>query len=294
MYKYILLLLLLSPFRVGGESMRGLYVGELYSIVTSDSETQRFVNFIKTNEFTGLNFYTGGKLETRVITDNDKGKELQFASLLSKLVRETNVKEFNIAIGSPREMDRVMAFITKYGVLITGFVLEYEWWNNKPRDFENAVTLLKYIRNRGGYDRKIGAYIGWTERDDIAQLIPLVDRILMHAYVPDGKKTYDKLKTRLNQIKAAQPSKKVPVYPIFSAEWLPPEICNQGTGHPSFYDNMCFMGPWLKNNGGLKGAERAFARSEAAGRTSADNWRAHATISGFYYYSYTHLRDALE
>lgn len=268
--------------------MRALLVGQLHSILSSPVNEQAFLSFITKHQFTELTFYTGGPLATRVIP----GKEAEFANLLTK-VRSSGVTHVNIAIGSAAEMDRVMAFINKYSSRVDGFHLEYEWWNNKPRDFENAATLLKYIRAKGGDQRVIGAYIGWTMQSDMTALIPLVNRIFIHAYVPDGKKTYSKVKGRLDQIMAAKPTRKVDVYPIFSAEWLPPEICNQGTTHPDFYNQMCFMGPWLKANGGPAGAESAFNRSEAAGRTSTDNWRNYATIKGFFYYSYHHLEMAL-
>lgn len=270
--------------------MRGLYVGQLYSIVTDETKTQEFLDFVKIGGFTELNFYTGGPLETRVVP----GKEPQFGGLLTKIWALGTITDVNIAIGSPAEMDRVVNFINLYRPKITGFVLEYEFWNNKPRDVENAATLLKYMKQKGGPERKVGAYIGWTTQAEMATLVPLVDRLLIHSYVPDGKKTYLRIKSRLDQIMALKPDKKVSVYPIFSAEWSPPEICNQGPSNTEFYNKMCFMGPWLKANGGPAGAEAAFNRSEAAGRTSLDNWRNYVIIQGFFYYSYNHLRDALK
>lgn len=269
--------------------MRTLLVGQLHSIVTDSVKEQEFVNFVKQYQFTELTFYTGGPVETRVIP----AQELGFIKLLEK-VRLAGVTIVNIAIGSVIEMDRVMNFINNNDVKIDGFHLEYEWWNNTPRDFETAVNLLQYIRSKGGESRFVGAYIGWTTQEEMTALIPLVDKLYIHSYVPDGKKTYSRLKARLDQIMVAKPRVKVSVYPIFSAEWLPPEICNQGTSHPDFYNQMCFMGPWLRANGGPSGAEKAFNRSEAAGRTTKDNWRNYAVIQGFSYYSYTYLKQALE
>lgn len=270
--------------------MRGMYVGKLYSIITNPIKTQEFIDFVNKYQFTELNFYTGGPLETRVVP----GKELEFSLFLSKVWGLGTITGVNIAIGSGAEMDRVMNFIDVYRPKITGFVSEMEFWNHKPRDFENAATLLKYMRQKGGPDRKIGAYIGWTTQSDMTGLLPLVDRLFIHAYVPDGKKTYAKIKGRLDQIMAAKPTKKVNVYPLFSAEWLPPEICNQGPKNPDFYNQMCFMGPWLKANGGPAGAETAFNRSKVAGRTTTDNWRNYATIQGFFYYEYNVLKQALQ
>ncbi len=278
---------------------RGLYVGQLFSIVTDPVKTQEFLNFVQKYQFTELTFYTGGPLTTRVVP----GKEPEFSALLTKVWALGTITAVNIAIGSSAEMDRVVNFINLYRPKITGFHLEYEWWNNKPRDFENAATLLKYMRQKGGPDRRIGAYIGWTTQSDMDGLVPLVDRLFIHAYVPDGKKTYAKIKGRLDQIMVTKKGgkttpvvgvKKMLVCPLFSAEWLPPEICNQGPTHPEFYEQMCFMGPWLKANGGPMGAAAAFDRSELVGRTTADNWRNYAVIEGFFFYEYNHLKKALQ
>lgn len=302
MKKIITIFLIASffmSFQLKGETMKGLYVGQLQSIITDPIKTQEFLDFVKKYQFTELNFYTGGPLETRVIT----GKELEFSLFLEKIWKLDTINGVNIAIGSGAEMDRVMNFISVYKPKITGFVLEMEWWNNFPRDFENAATLLKYMRQKGGPDKKISAYIGWTMQSDMNGLLPLIDRLFIHAYVPDGKKTYSKVKGRLDQIMIARKegqttpivvSKKTEVYPIFSAEWSPSEICNQGPSHPEFYNQMCFMGPWFKANGGPDGSIAAFNRSEASGRTSSDNWRNYAEIRGFFFYEYNQLKQALQ
>lgn len=269
--------------------MRALLVGELYSIITDPIKTQEFLDFVRKYQFTELTFYTGGPVETRVVP----GKELEFSLLLTKL-SAYGVTDVNIAIDGGAEMDRVMKFIDTYRVRVSGFHLEYEWWNNNPRDFENAVTLLKYMRQKGGPDRRIGAYIGWTTQDDMKGLVPLVDRLFIHAYVPDGKKTYAQIKGRLDQIAALKPVKKVSVYPLLSVGWLPSETCNPGPTAPGFYDQMCFMGPWLKANAGPAGAEKAFGVSEASGRTTADNWRNYAIIQGFFFFEYNCLKNALQ
>src|SRR5574343_594404 len=149
----LFLILSILSFQSKGESMRALLVGKLYEIVTDPIKTQDFLNFVKKYQFTELTFYTGGPLATRVVP----GKELEFSLLLAK-VASYGVTDVNIAIGSGAEMDRVVSFINVYRPRITGFHLEYEWANNKRRDFENAATLLKYMRQKGGPERKIGAY----------------------------------------------------------------------------------------------------------------------------------------
>ena len=268
--------------------MRALLVDNLYNIVTQPAETQNFLAFIAKYQFTELTFYTGGPLATRVIP----GKEAEFNNLINQ-VKSYGVTTVRIAIGSTAEMNRVMQFVNTYQAKVDAFWTEYEWWNNSPRDFPTFVSLVNYIRSKGG-NRPIGTYIGWVTQEEMTTLTTLVDSIQIHAYVPNGDKTYSKVKGRLDMIKVAKPTKKVSFYTIFSAEWLPPEICNQGTSNPDFYNQMCFMGPWLKANGGPAGAETAYNKAEIADRTNTITWRNYAVQTGFYYYSYTNLRNALK
>lgn len=273
--------------------MRGLLVGELYSIVTDTTKTQQFLDFIKKYGFTELTFYTGGPVATRVIPL----KQPELKSLIEK-VRAQGVKFVSIAVGGTAEMDRVNKFLETQSVKIDGLWLEYEWWNNSPRDFTtNATTILKYMRSKAAPGTVIGAYIGWTTQSEMTALIKLVDRVYMHSYVDKGSKLYPKVQSRLDQIKRAAPTTKVKVLPIISAEWLPPAICNLGPSAPGYYDNMCFLGPWLKANGAFDGAEAAFNLAEKADRpilSTTKTWRDYAEITGFYFYSYTHCVDALK
>lgn len=267
--------------------MRALLVDKVYDIVSDQYQTQEFLKFVAKHKFTELTFYTGGPVETRVIPL----KEPELNSLINQ-VKTFGVTRVQIAVGSKGEMDRVNRFIGTYQAKVDGFWVESEWWNNQPRDFNNAVSLIQYMRGLAG-NKTIGTYIGWPYQEEMAALIGLVDYVYIHAYVPSGLKTYSRVKGRLDMIKTAAPSKKVVVYPIFSAEWSPTDICNQGPSHPSFYNETCFMGPWLKSNNGPIGADAAFSQAEIADRTTAISWRNHASIRGFYYYSYTNLKNAL-
>lgn len=277
----------------GEADMRGLLVGDLYSIVTDTTKTQEFLSFVKKHKFTELTFYTGGPVDTRVIPT----KQPEFKALLDK-VRSQGVTFVSIAVGGKNEMDRITAFLTTHSVKIDGLWLEYEWWNNKPRDFDsNAVELLKYMRYKSAPGTVIGAYIGWTEQAEMNVLLKIVDRVYIHSYVDRGSKLYPQMKTRLAQIQAAAPEYPVKVIPIISAEWLPPAICNQGPTAPGYYDNMCFLGPWLKANNAFSGAESSFKDSEKSDRpteSGVKTWRNFAKIAGFYYFSYKHCVDALK
>lgn len=289
--KYILIVFLFFLQNiVQGEEyhMRALLVDNLYSIVTNEEEKQSFLKFISNHQFTELTFYTGGPVDTRVIPL----KMPEFDDLIRK-VQSVGVTRIQIAVGSVAEMDRVMMFIKTYQARVNGFWLEFEWWNNSPRNFASAKSLITYIR-ANGEGRSIGAYIGWVTQEEMTDLTRMVDFIYIHSYVPNGKRTYSKVKDRLNMIQVAKPIRKARIFPIFSAEWLPPEICNQGPSNPSFYDQMCFMGPWLKDNGGVIGAENAFNAENALDRRSSTSWRNYASIRGFYYFAYTHLAKALQ
>ena len=284
LYKYLLIIIFVCLIPTKGNSqMRALLVDNLYSIVTSSTKTQEALTFIQQQGFSELTLYTGGPISTRVLPS----KEVQLNNFITQ-ARLKGITKINIAIGSNIEMDNVMKFINEYNGKVDGFWLEYEWWNNKPRDFNNAISLIKYIKQKGG-DRTIGVYIGWIYQSEMSSLVNLVDYIYIHSYVSSGWQTYSRIKSRLDMIQMALPLRKVKVYPIFSAEWLPQEICNQGTSNSSFYDCSCFMGPWLTKNDGVKGAEVAFNTSEYADRKKYNTWRNYASIEGFYYFSFTNL-----
>ena len=267
--------------------MRALLVDNLYTIVTNSDEKQKFLNFIARYQFSELTFYTGGPVETRVIPL----KMPEFNNLINQ-VFSMGITKVQIAIGSTQEFDRVMTFIKTYQSRVNGFWLEFEWWNHDPRDFYAAKSLISYIRTNGE-GRTIGTYIGWVNQSEMTDLTKIVDYIYIHSYVPNGNKTYSKIKSRLDMIQTAKPTQKAKIMPIFSAEWLPPDICNQGPANPSFYDQMCFMGPWLKDNNGVIGAETAFNKAEISDRTGSISWRNYAVIKGFYYYSYLNLSKVL-
>jgi hypothetical protein len=281
----ILIIGCLISSNLKGEPMRALLVGNLSTILSSVEEVNTFLKYIKKNKFSELTFYTGGPAATRVIPNFEK----EFACLLFR-VYDYNVKHVNIAIGSITEFDRVNSFLSRYPVQVDGFHLEYEWWNNKPRDFEGAEYVLQYMKLHGK-GRRIGAYIGWVTQEEMDDLVLLVDRLFIHSYVPDGKKTYSRLKSRLDLLPKTGIKKKIDVYAIFSAEWIPKEICNEGPSNPDFYDNSCFMGPWLKANGGFSEAERIF--NENMTYDIYAPWKSYANIKGFFYYSYSHVKDLL-
>lgn len=271
-----------------GEPMRALLVDNLYSILTVPAEKQNFLDFVARFQFSELTFYTSGPENARAIPL----KMAEFNDLINRSL-SLGVTRIQIAIGSTREMDRVVSFIDTYQAKVNGFWVEYEWWNNAPRDFYNAKSLIAHIRANGG-GRTIGTYIGWVSQEEMTELTNIVDFIYIHSYVPNGSRTYSRVKSRLDLIRLARPSRKARIMPIFSAEWLPPEMCDQGPqANPSFYDQYCFMGPWLRDNGGVIGAEKAFNAAKFTDRTGTVSWRNYATIRGFYYFSYTNLKKVL-
>ena len=272
---------------------RGMYVGQLKSIISSESESQDLIQFIKKHKINELTFYTGGPAEKRVLPEMKK----EFSVLLTKIWKCGTIKNVNLAIGDSIEIDRSIDFILSTNSKITGFTLEYEWWNHRPRDFSNALALLKEIRQVSKLQLRkpvsIGAYIGWTSQEEMNDLVLYVDRLLIHSYVQDGKQTFNLFKDRLTQVATTGWKKKIGVFALFSAEWEPEEVCDSGSSHPEFFNQMCFMGKWLKENG-IKNAEKAFKDSEKESRESMINWRKTVSFKGFYYFEYNHLKKVIK
>ena len=65
---------------------RGMYVGQLKSIVSSESEIQDLIQFIKKHKINDLTFYTGGPAEKRVLPEMKKEFSICFQTFIAILL----------------------------------------------------------------------------------------------------------------------------------------------------------------------------------------------------------------
>lgn len=240
---------------------RGLLINNLSTFINDTEEKKDLIDFVQKNKFNDLTFYANnGVLPTY---------DLQLALLVSEC-RAIGVKKTGIAIGSTAEADRVFTFMDTFpGTIINTIWIEYEFWNNEPRDFSFTQSLAEYIRANCPRTIELGCYIGTANEAEMLSLSDLVDRIFVHRYTPNGSNTYDGIKTRLSYLGTSD--KRVKILPLFSAE-------------------SEYMGPWYTANG-IRKAESAFTMAFNRD-TSNREWKDNVSIAGFYIYGYTQLRDA--
>src|SRR5262249_10225641 len=120
-----------------------------------------------------------------------------------------------------------------------------------------------------------GSYIGWATESDINALASHLDRLYVHAYVPQPSQAYDYIAARVQSIAKANAAlgKHVEVAVIYSAE-----------GSKWAAGNEHFMGDWLSTNS-LGVAETTFL-SDWSSKAPAT-----VTFVGFQYYEYFFLKQ---
>lgn len=102
------------------------------------------------------------------------------------------------------------------------FNVENEWWNGDV-SFSTYLSNLQYVYNtcsNATYPLKVEIYIGWPDPGEMIQLLPYMDRLLIHDYSPALIPDYNYTRSRLRNIAADCNSigKTLEIMPIFSAE----------------------------------------------------------------------------
>lgn len=258
---------------------RALLVDNLKVLLLDEREQQRFFTFIADHAITELGLYLFGPETKRVLPDLRP-------ALAAFVARARGFGTSLTAIGgSEREFDEIMRFQNDATLpgKFDALWLEYEYWNNDPKDFHRYLHLLDYMRQAGN-GLTVGAYIGWPLQSEVKALSAKADRLFIHCYVDSGHKTYDYCRERLTWFGSL--GRAIEIWPLFSAEWRPAEICNSKT-NPTGKEPSCFMGPWLASHG-FDAAEQAFRdrfRDEPA------SWRQDLMLKGFYYFAYSHAKE---
>ncbi len=178
--------------------------------------------------------------------------------------QEYGINEIGASFGSEPAFDNVISFNDRHAEKFDVLNLEYEYWNNDPKDFERFKAILEHMRAVSQpTGLRVEAYIGWPASEKEArEIADRVDRLLVHAYRNSPVDTYDYTRTRLSWF--ARPERPLDVSPIFSAE-----------------DG--FMGPWLATHP-MSEAESLYSASFEA---EAGEWRYGVALLGFQYFTYT-------
>ncbi|NKB69261.1 MAG: hypothetical protein GKR89_19500 [Candidatus Latescibacteria bacterium] len=173
------------------------------------------------------------------------------------------ISRFNAAYSTTGQLEQIGAHQAAYGDF-TGTILEFEWWNERPRDFAGARSRLQAAAD---LDMEVLAYVGWLEVDEIDDLADLVDVLHLHAYRKTGTDTFEYTRQRLELLE----NKAQKFVPIFSAEWD-------------------FMEDWLQKEG-MNAAEKLYDKGY-------DGWNhgAKKTLAkvGFNYFRATEMMEGID
>lgn len=268
--------------------MRGLYFDQLHTYITDKNKIDEAVNFVKKYQINDITFYAG-----RVVPEYSE----QLAYFITELRKQNNMF-IRVAIGSINESNRMFDFHTNKE-MFDGMVLEYEWWNHKPRDFDKALSILQYVRLQFPKWFDIAVYIGRIQDNEIQLLVDNSDKIFITSYVDrPAERLFSYAKERYESFGTIRiPANRKAVFvPLFSSEFHPCEICNQGRSHPEYFEKMCFLGKWMSMNN--TESQNAFSAVETIWFVSNHYdeeknpnslWRKKSEVGGFYYYGYTHF-----
>lgn len=283
---------------------RGMYVGQFYTILGDAKAEQALLEYAKNNKITYLALYTlhrdiignsdreqqlsdfilkaktlygvqevGAVIEGKAffaeVNDyNGNHPDCLTKEALSELYPELsdilNNLNLNLSILNSFFCYN-LKHLGKFDVLNT----EYEYWNEDHREeaFKKYVDVLTYVKtiSQGTVPAvKAESYLGWPSPEEVEQISPLLDRVLLHAYRTDADQTYSYTRTRLSYF--GSQGKKVTVYPIFSAE-------------------KDFMGGWLKQNSVSKAEETFQAEFDAE---TAD-WKENIDLGGYQWFTYADM-----
>lgn len=129
--------------------------------------------------------------------------------------------------------------------------------------FEFAKTQLQSIKTLAAANGLLTEiYLGWPDRVQMQQIVPLVDRILLHAYRPNDNDVYSYSRNRLMDI--ASVNVNTNVIPLFSSE---PD----------------FMGPWLTSHLITEPYDTYLFDYNA----DITTWGQYIKLSGYQWFTYT-------
>jgi hypothetical protein len=219
----------------------GLYVvlgrpGEKDLLLGNAQAEQALLTFVRDNGFNYLVFYDAFNRELL----NDRSDAI--ASLISRAKAEYDVREVGVALGDKRGADLVVEYNSDRdaNARIDVLNLEYEFWNQTPRDeaFAFSVDALSYFNDVGKtHSLLTETYIGWIEQHEGDALARVLDRVLVHYYRTTDVGNVDVGLERLEYLAAGRAGlSPLRFLPIFSSEG------------PENTLDLPFMGTWLETH----------------------------------------------
>jgi len=264
---------------------RAIYIDDFEKILGNLSEEELLLAFLEAYNFTEIALYG----LHHVLPSRSKSLK----NFIKNAREHFSIEKVVGVGGTEADFTNISHYnASNPGYEFDGILLEYEYWNQTPKDYNRYIELLSAMRIVADQESMtVDTYMGWltqgAERDEAAGIADLVDTVYLHCYRAIPTDAYLYCSGRMEDF--SDPNAPVTIRPIYSAEWRPVEAC-EGT-HTTGVDNMCFMGEWIEQNPNLDLADSIFIQDYTAANPA---WSSGVLLSSkFQYFAYTHLANAL-
>lgn len=131
---------------------------------------------------------------------------------------------------------------------------------------KGELQTMRTLADNSTHPMTTEMYVGWPDASQLLEIADIVDRTLIHAYVPDPNNAFSYAEGRLEYYENYTGTAEIMI--IFSAE-------------PNF------SGPWLQANT-MAAAEQIFMDDYNA---STGTWKNNVDLQDFVYFTYTMMND---
>jgi len=131
---------------------------------------------------------------------------------------------------------------------------------------KGELEAMRLLADNSTHPMTTEMYVGWPDATQLLEIADIVDRTLIHAYVPDPNNAFEYAEGRLEYYENYAGTAEITI--ILSSE-------------PNF------SGPWLQANN-MAAAEQAFMDDYT---TSTGTWKNNIDLQGFTYFTYTMMND---
>jgi len=282
-YLIFLSIALVSCFSCGGSSStnssyspsstnpeRGLYIN-IDEVLGDTTKEQALLNFVQKNKITYLLFYG-----VRSVLNSSASQKEALTLLVQKAKADYGVIQIGASVGGTESAQKVIDYNSSIGNKIDVINYECEYWNSNTNEdcptFNDYKTALTWIKNNAG-TMLVEAYltIDRSTAAEAAQIRPLLNRLLVAAYVEDPADAFNSIRSWLSNF--APTNDSFEIWPIF----------NVGAT-PTWYDD--FMGNWIAEQPSIKEAmdtAEATIKSDLEASFLSEN----INFTGYQYYKYS-------
>lgn len=281
--KSFILLLSLSILTINSKAtdVRGLYIKDIDTWLSDAAYESDLLTYLQGNGYNYIVFYDLGSLNFNSNTTKNN---------LASFIRRAKTQYGILEVGAAGEIasffsNSIIPYNNSRSDINDKFDVlnfEFEFWvassisvycnlyltpNGYPCTVAGAFDFaklqlqsIKALSAANGLSTEI--YLGWPSVSQVRQIVPLVDRILLHSYRPNDADVYAYSRNRLIDI--ASLSTNIKVIPLFSSE-------------------QAFMGPWLASHLFTEPYSTYLSGYDA----DINSWKQYIKLSGFQWFTYT-------